>query len=246
MSAGQACTKGRAHSGAVMYPAGDCALAVEFGQAILPELNDKVHALAGSLRQKPVAGINGLVPSYASLLVYFDPLKISSRALAARIKRRLAKLSRTGRTAGKTVRIPVCYEGAFSPDMENVSQHTGLSPAEIIERHSKPVYRIYMMGFLPGFPYLGGLDPVLETPRLANPRTVVPAGAVGIGGFQTGIYPLDSPGGWQLIGRTPLRPWDPYRAEPFLYQSGDNIVFYPVNTAEYERIAVSHGGGTWD
>jgi KipI family sensor histidine kinase inhibitor len=129
--------------------------------------------------------------------------------------------------------------------MDAVCAHTGFSRAQIIERHTKPVYRIYMLGFLPGFPYLGGLDAALETPRLATPRTKIPAGAVGIGSAQTGIYPLESPGGWQLIGRTPVKPYDPARSNPFLYRAGDSIVFYPVDAAEYRDIARRVADGTY-
>jgi KipI family sensor histidine kinase inhibitor len=117
--------------------------------------------------------------------------------------------------------------------MGAVCAHTGFSREEVIARHTAPLYRIYMLGFLPGFPYLGGLDPALETPRLETPRTKIPAGSVGIGGAQTGIYPLESPGGWRIIGRTPLKPYDPDRAEPFLYRAGDSIRFYPVSRDEY-------------
>jgi KipI family sensor histidine kinase inhibitor len=220
-----------------IYPAGDCALCVEFGETIAPEINDRVHALAKSLRMHPVPGVGDTVPAYASLLVCFDPLRISSKRLAAQLKKRAAKTRDAFSGGGKIIRIPVCYEGDFAPDMETVSRHTGFSPEEIIVRHTKPAYRIYMLGFLPGFPYLGGLDPALETPRLMTPRTAIPAGAVGIGGAQTGIYPLESPGGWQLIGRTPVTVYDPRRAEPFMYRAGDTIVFYPVSTAEYAAIA---------
>jgi KipI family sensor histidine kinase inhibitor len=222
-----------------IYPAGDCALCVEFGQEISPAINNKVQALARSLRKKPLAGVTDLVPASGSILVCFDPLRISSRRLTGELRRRIKKCRDVDFNGGDTIRIPVCYEAAFAPDMENVSAHTGLAASEIIARHTKPVYRIYMLGFLPGFPYLGGLDSALETPRLTTPRTKIPAGAVGIGGAQTGIYPLESPGGWQLIGRTPVQVYDPRRKDPFLYRAGDNIVFYPVSAAEYETIARS-------
>jgi KipI family sensor histidine kinase inhibitor len=226
-----------------IYPAGDCALCVEFGQEISPALNKRVHALARSLREKPVAGVSDLVPAYSSLLVCFDPLAISSRRLGRELRRRIKKYRDADFNGGNMIRIPVCYEAAYAPDMETVSAHTGFAAAEIIERHTKPVYRIYMLGFLPGFPYLGGMDSALETPRLTTPRTKIPAGAVGIGGVQTGIYPLESPGGWQLIGRTPVRVYDPRRENPILYRAGDSIVFYPISAAEYENIARSQSWG---
>jgi KipI family sensor histidine kinase inhibitor len=221
-----------------IYPASERSLCVEFEQTISPEVNDRVQNLARSLRDKPVFGVLDIVPSYASLLVCFDPMRISSSRLTGKLKRRAKKLKNATLGVRATVYIPVCYQGDFAPDMKTVCAHTGFSAAEIIERHTKPVYRIYMLGSMPGFPYLGGLDPALETPRLKTPRTKIPAGAVGIGGAQTGIYPLESSGDWQLIGQTPVKPYDPLRANnPVLYGAGDAIVFYPVSVSEYESIA---------
>ena len=137
-------------------------------------------------------------------------------------------------TPHHVVEIPVCYGGSYGEDLKDVAAHAGLTEEEVIKLHSSVDYNIYMLGFLPGFPYLGGLDPKLFTPRLDNPRTKIPEGSVGIGGEQTGIYPLESPGGWRLIGRTPLRPSDPAREQPFLYQAGDYIRFVPITAEEYE------------
>jgi KipI family sensor histidine kinase inhibitor len=220
-----------------IYPASDCALCVEFGNEISPHLNAQVRSLAQSLSAKPIAGVFSVVPAYASLLVCFDPMRVSALRVERVLCRRAKEAGNAEDKAGNVMRIPVCYEDEFAPDMEAVSAHTGLSAREIIERHTKPMYRIYMLGFLPGFPYLGGLDPALETPRLETPRVKIPAGAVGIGGSQTGIYPLESPGGWRLIGRTPLRPYAPERTEPFLYRAGDLLVFYAIDKTEYNRIA---------
>jgi KipI family sensor histidine kinase inhibitor len=218
-------------------PAGDSALSVEFGNEISLSLNSRVHGLAGSLREKPLRGVVDMVPAYASLLVCYDPMVVSGKKLASALASRAKKNPGTGPGRGKVVGIPVCYDGDFAPDMEAVCAHTGFSRDKVIARHSAPVYRIYMLGFLPGFPYLGGLDPALETPRLETPRTKIPAGSVGIGGAQTGIYPLESPGGWRIIGRTPLKPYDPDRAEPFLYRAGDSIRFYPIRRDEYDGMA---------
>ena len=132
------------------------------------------------------------------------------------------------------VEIPVFYGGSYGEDLKDVAAHAGLTEEEVIKLHSSVDYNIYMLGFLPGFPYLGGLDPKLFTPRLDNPRTKIPEGSVGIGGEQTGIYPLESPGGWRLIGRTPLKLYDPDREQPFLYQAGDYIRFVPITAEEYE------------
>jgi KipI family sensor histidine kinase inhibitor len=221
-----------------IYPASERSLCVEFGQTISPDMNDLVQNLAGSLRDKPVFGVLDIVPAYASLLVCFDPMRISSSRLTGALRRRAKKTKNATLGVSATIYIPVCYQGDFAPDMKTVCAHTGFSEAEIIERHTKPVYRIYMLGFMPGFPYLGGLDPALETPRLKTPRTKIPAGAVGIGGAQTGIYPSESPGSWQLIGQTPVKLYDPSRTNnPVLYGAGDTIVFYSVSVSEYERIA---------
>ena len=220
-------------------PAGDSALWVEFGNEISLSLNSRVHGLAGSLREKPLRGVVDMVPAYASLLVCYDPMVISGKKLSTALASRAKKDPGTGPGQGRVVGIPVCYGGDFAPDMDAVCAHTGFSREEVIARHTSPLYRIYMLGFLPGFPYLGGLDPALETPRLETPRTKIPAGSVGIGGAQTGIYPLESPGGWRIIGRTPLKPYDPDRAEPFLYRAGDSIRFYPVNRDEYDKSRVT-------
>jgi KipI family sensor histidine kinase inhibitor len=221
-------------------PAGDCALMVEFGNSIDPEINNRVCSLAENLREKPIRGIYDTVPAYASLLVCFDPSVISCRKLTLQLRSRVKQKLPAGKNGGSIVSIPVCYEGELAMDMEKVCAHTGFSREEVISRHTKPLYRIYMLGFLPGFPYLGGLDPALQTPRLKTPRTKIPAGSVGIGGEQTGIYPLDSPGGWQIIGRTPLKPYDPSREEPFLYRTGDNIQFYRISLQEYESAGGSY------
>ncbi|MDR2144189.1 MAG: 5-oxoprolinase subunit PxpB [Treponema sp.] len=218
-------------------PAGDSAVWVEFGNEISLSLNDRVHSLAKSLKEKPLRGVVDLVPAYASLLVCYDPMLIPGKKLSSALASRAKKKTGTGPGQGRVVGIPVCYGGDFAPDMDAVRAHTGFSRDEVIARHTAPLYRIYMLGFLPGFPYLGGLDPALETPRLETPRTKIPAGSVGIGGAQTGIYPLESPGGWRIIGRTPLKPYDPERAEPFLYRAGDSIRFYPVSRDQYDRIA---------
>jgi KipI family sensor histidine kinase inhibitor len=246
-------------------PCGESALLVEFAPVISAAVNDRVHALAENLGEAPVPGVIETVPAYRSLLVCFDPRRIRFRKLAGLLKRRIPRIMRKA-PAGRTLfHIPVCYEGEFAPDMAEVAAHTGFTPAEIIERHTRPRYRIFMLGFLPGFPYLGGLDPALQTPRRKTPRTAVPRGAVGIGGNQTGIYPLASPGGWQLIGQTPVRPYDPRRLEPaasvpaasvpaasmpaasvpVLYKTGDFIAFFAVGREEYAEIEKQAGAGTY-
>ena len=192
--------------GRKILPAGDCALVVEFGNEINEALNRKVQCLNEKVAAAHVKGIVETVPTFRSLM----------------------------ETPYHVVEIPVCYGGSYGEDLKDVAAHAGLTEEEVIKLHSSVDYNIYMLGFLPGFPYLGGLDPKLFTPRLDNPRTKIPEGSVGIGGEQTGIYPLESPGGWRLIGRTPLKLYDPDREQPFLYQAGDYIRFVPITAEEYE------------
>jgi KipI family sensor histidine kinase inhibitor len=227
-------------------PCGESALVVEFALAISAAVNDRVHALAKNLAEDPIPGLEETVPAYSSLLVYFDLRRTRFGKLRGLLRRRIAQCGGGNAPARTLFFIPVCYGGEFAEDLGEVASHTGLCPGEIIRRHTAPRYRIFMLGFLPGFPYLGGLDPRLETPRRKTPRTVVPRGAVGIGGSQTGIYPLASPGGWQLIGRTPVRPYDSRREEPVLYKTGDFIAFFPIDPAEYGEIEKQVEAGVYE
>jgi KipI family sensor histidine kinase inhibitor len=224
-------------------PAGDAALSVEFSSEISPAVNKKIRALGDSLRQNPVRGVTEWVPTFRSLLILYDPCKIGFDRLVKKLNARIASLSTAAEGERRVFVIPVCYGGAFGEDLPHVAAHTGLAPEEVIRRHCGTDYLIYMLGFLPGFAYLGGLEPALHTPRLQNPRTVIPAGSVGIGGEQTGIYPLASPGGWQLIGRTPVRPYDPQRTEPILFRAGDFIRFVPIRAAEYAALEAASAAG---
>lgn len=215
---------------------GDCAVTVAFAQEISEETNRKLRYLAAGIEKAALRGLRETVPTFCSLTVYYDPLLLSQRRLEKHIRRLLASY-REGKAAGKRVfRIPVCYEGEYAPDMADVCRMTGLTKEQVVGLHSSADYLIYMLGFLPGFPYLGGLEERLAVPRLDNPRTSIPPGAVGIGGKQTGIYPLASPGGWRLIGRTPVKLYDPQRQDPILYRAGDYIRFYPITQAEFHRI----------
>ncbi|MDR2363230.1 MAG: 5-oxoprolinase subunit PxpB [Spirochaetaceae bacterium] len=227
-------------------PCGESALAVEFAPVISAGVNDRVHALAKNLAADPVPGIVETVPAYSSLLVYFDLRRVRFGKLRGLLRRRITQTTEGSVPARTLFFIPVCYGGEFAEDLGEVASHTGLGPGEIIRRHTAPRYRIFMLGFLPGFPYLGGLDPRLETPRRKTPRTAVPRGAVGIGGNQTGIYPLASPGGWQLIGRTPVRPYDSRREEPVLYKTGDFIAFFPIDPGEYAEIEKQVEAGVYE
>ena len=215
---------------------GDRALLVEYGEGIDPAVNEKVRTVTAFLKQNLPAGVEAVVPAYRSLSILYDPLATHPAGLV-KILRALEADSRVGRPAeAKIVPIPVCYGGEFGPDIGVVSEHTGLREEEIIALHSAGDYRIYMIGFTPGFCYLGGLEPRLRTPRRKTPRMNLPAGSVGIAESQTGMYPVESPGGWQIIGRTPLRLFAPLRESPFLYEAGDRIRFVPVDRIEFDRL----------
>ncbi|MFP3154246.1 5-oxoprolinase subunit PxpB [Lachnospiraceae bacterium ZAX-1] len=216
--------------------AGDSCLVVEFGTQIKEDINREIRQFTAYIHQQSIQGIMELVPTFCSVMVCYDPSVVSYRKLVRQLKRLLNQKNAIVESAKRIIEIPVCYEEEFGIDLPSVSAHTGLSTTEIIKRHSQTDYLIYMLGFLPGFAYLGGLDPSLFTPRLTNPRSRIKAGAVGIGGEQTGIYPLDSPGGWQLIGQTPVRPYQPQLDPPILYQAGDFIRFKPITALEYRQI----------
>lgn len=216
--------------------AGDSALNLEFSDTIAPETSTIIRMAADNLSADPISGIIELVPTFCSLMVYYDPLIIRCNQLVERLYGKLHDLGTADLSVRRIIHIPVCYGGDFGPDLRTVAQHAHLSCDEVIRIHSSRDYLIDMLGFLPGFAYLGGLDERLHTPRLATPRTRIEAGSVGIGGTQTGVYPLPSPGGWQIIGRTPLRPYDPAREKPILYEAGEYLRFEPISAAEYAMI----------
>jgi len=199
------------------------------------------------------AGVRELVPTYRSLAVYFDPLEVKRQDLEKQITRLLqeievpehvgeleaeagSQVEQTFPRQGKTVIIPVCYGGEYGPDLTFVAQHTGLPEEEVVRIHTSRTYRVYMLGFLPGFPYLGGMDERIATPRLETPRTRIPAGSVGIAGCQTGFYPMESPGGWRIIGRTPIKAFDPFSDTPFLLSPGDFVQFKSIGETEYQKL----------
>lgn len=232
--------------GFMFLPAGDCALTVEFAKEISEQASQRVRALAQALKEAPIPGVAEWVPTYRSLLVCYDPEIISLRRLTMKLRRLMAREGPAGETKKRVFTIPVCYGGSYGEDLPFVASHAGLSPEKVVAIHSLVDYRIFMLGFLPGFPYLGGLDPRIHTPRLSTPRTRIPPGAVGIGGGQTGIYPMASPGGWQLIGATPLRLYDPKREKPILYEAGDYLRFVPIDEGEFELIRGQVEAGTYE
>lgn len=215
---------------------GDCAMTVAFAQEIREDTNRKIRFLAVGIQSLGIRGVLETVPTFCSITVYFDPLVTSRKKLEKQILHMLEYYKESGAAAKRIFQIPVCYDGDFAPDMEDVCRLTGLNREQVISFHSSTDYLIYMLGFLPGFPYLGGMDSRLEVPRLDSPRTRIPPGAVGIGGKQTGIYPLASPGGWRLIGRTPAVLYDPHRENPIVYQAGDYIRFCPITETEFHYL----------
>ena len=217
--------------------AGDTGLLVEFGEGIDPKVNGKVRAMARALGKNRLNGVREMIPTYRSLLFIYDPEDTNPDQLCSLIEIVGNTLEKIKIQPCKVVEIPVCYGDEFGPDMENVQKTHGLTKEEVIHLHSKPEYLIYMVGFTPGFAFLGGLDEKLYTPRLATPRMLVPEGSVGIANNQTGMYPIASPGGWQLIGKTPLKLFAPDRANPFLYKAGDKIKFKPISEQEYDLLA---------
>jgi KipI family sensor histidine kinase inhibitor len=218
-------------------PAGDRGLVVEFADAIRPEVNDQVRALALALDAARLPGLVEAIPTYRSLGIEYDPTRLPLEALEEEIRALLARVDRATLPPPRVVELPTVYGGEYGPDLPFVASHTGLTEAEVVRLHSQTPYRVYMIGFTAGFAYLGGLPERLQTPRLTTPRVRVPRGSVGIGGSQTGAYPAETPGGWQLIGRTPVPLFDPFREPPTPMQAGDAVHFVPVDEAEYRRLA---------
>ncbi len=207
-------------------PASDHSLLVTLGAEIAPAIHREVLRLCRALDGLP--GIRNLHPGYATVLVTFDPLQCEPQSLAAAIRERYAQTAALPLPEPRTIEIPVVYGGEYGPDLDAVAALHQITTREVIALHSGPAYLVYFLGFSPGFPYLGGLPPALATPRLETPRRHVPAGSVAIGGSQTGVYPVSSPGGWRIIGRTPLRLFRPDRTPPALLRMGDHVKFAPV------------------
>jgi KipI family sensor histidine kinase inhibitor len=225
-------------------PGGDKALFVEFGNEISLELNRRVRNLKLAIEKETIPGGIETVPAYRSLLVYFEPLTLSATDLRQTLLRLTQKPLESELTKPRQIEIPAVYGGEFGPDLEFVAGHNKLSVNEVIQIHTGTPYLIYMIGFLPGFPYLGGMSPRIAAPRLDTPRTRIPAGSVGIAGTQTGIYPTASPGGWRLIGRTPLKIFDPTRTPPALFQAGDYLKFVSITPEEFAQITEEVAAGT--
>jgi KipI family sensor histidine kinase inhibitor len=209
-----------------LKPLGDSALLITFGEEINLHLNQRVHALAALIDSSSLAGIRETVPSYATLLIHYDPLLLTYSQIADWISLKLDYVESAATRQPRLIEVPTRYNGA---DLDAVAAAHALTVADVIRLHSGRDYLVYMMGFTPGFPYMGTLDQAIVTPRLETPRTLVKAGTVAIAGAQTGIYPLDSPGGWNLLGWTPLTLFDPSSDSPFLFAPGDTVRFIPMD-----------------
>ena len=229
-----------------IFTAGDSSLLIQFGQEIDPAINRRISATVQMMREQHIEGVTDIIPSFCALLINYDPRVVSYDDLKHRMEQLLKIEISEGEHKKKVYEIPVCYGGEYGPDIANIAEHAGLTEEEVIKIHSGTDYLIYMLGFLPGFTYLGGLDERIHTPRLANPRIKISAGSVGIGGSQTGIYPMDSPGGWQLMGMTPVKTYDPERDVPILVEAGDYIRFVPIDEEEYKRIKALVESGEYE
>ncbi len=225
-------------------PAGDQAFVVELGDTIDPQTNRRVHGLMDAIERAEMPGVFDLVPTYRSILIYYDPMRTSLSALQATVSELYLGLEDQTIDEPRTVEMPTLYGGEFGPDLEFVAEHAGLTPQEVVDIHSGTDYLVYMMGFSPGFPYLGGLSERLATPRLETPRLEIPAGSVGIAESQTGVYPVASPGGWRLIGRSPMRMFDPEAEPPSRLAAGDYVRFVPIaSETEYLKLQDAEARG---
>ena len=231
----------------IFLNAGDKAIVIEFGDSIDPDTNRIIHALNKSILSHSIEGIIDTVPSYRSLLIMFDPLLILSGDIQSTVLKELENITEEENLTKFVVHIPTYYGGDFGPDLSFVSEHTNMNESEVIRLHSSINYLVYMMGFSPGFPYLGGLPPNLETPRMTTPRTNIVGGSVGIADKQTGIYPVDSPGGWRIIGKTPIKLFDGTKTPPTLLIPGNYLRFDPIpDLNAYKEIEANFNQGLFE
>ena len=228
------------------YQISETAVSIEFGQEISEETLKKITKFNQFIKENPFSGLLSTIPAYTTLTLYFNPIVLMNdaglkgRTCLDKISEYLKSVNLETKinqsTNHKIIHVPVCYDVKFGLDLEELTSFYQLKKEEIIQIHSAATYTVFMIGFVPGFPYLGGLSEKLTAPRKQNPRKAIPAGSVGIAGQQTGIYPLETPGGWQIIGRTPLKLFDANKAQPSLLKAGDQIKFEPISLSEFERL----------
>lgn len=215
--------------------AGDAALLVEFPARIDPAVSGRAVALARAVRSRCAAFVRDVVVGYASVTIYFDPLHVDATVLEDELQQLVRSLPDRAIDDGTLIEVDVCYGGDFGPDLADVAAFARVTEDEVVRLHSATTYRVYIVGFVPGFPYMASVHPRLALPRRTTPRTRVPAGSVAIAAGQTGIYPVETPGGWHLIGRTRVKPYDDSRAEAFLFRPGDRVRFHPIDRMEFDR-----------
>lgn len=214
----------------------DHSILIEFDGSISEDLLRYILGVAETIQHNPPAGFIELVPAYNSLLIIFDPLNFTPDTALSHIKSSIKKARAVSTKQSNTIEIPVCYDSRVAEDLDYVADYCGMTVQELIDAHSQQEYIVYMLGFLPGFLYLGDLDKRLHCPRRDNPRTRIEAGSVGIGGSQTGVYPIASPGGWQIIGRTPIAMLDVEQSPPAIAKPLDKIRFVPISFDEFEKL----------
>jgi inhibitor of KinA len=229
------------HSSYTVYPVGDTAMTIQWGEGIDEHTNQVVLALFQLLKDRAIPGVTDIIPAYNSLMLVYEPgyiranMEVSSAYdwMHGELLRSVTQLKELPATDSRYVEIPVCYDVTLGPDLSALSLARNVPVEEVVQRHAQPVYRVYMIGFLPGFPYMGTVDPVIATQRKREPSLHIAKGSVGIAGMQTGIYPLESPGGWNIIGRTPLELFDPQGGRPVYLNPGDRVKFIPISLEAY-------------
>ena len=227
-----------------LRPLGDHAVVIQLGESIEQNTHEKVKQVTAYFEKSSIEWLIELVPAFTTVTLFYDPIKalgftqsrLPYEAVCEDIKRSLAEVKDGQATESRIVEIPVCYGGEFGPDLQEVAKYHGISEKEVIEKHTSGDYLVYMIGFAPGFPYIGGMSSDIATPRKESPRLNIPAGSVGIAGKQTGVYPIETPGGWQLIGRTPLKLFQPEKESPSLLEAGDRIRFKEITLKEYKEL----------
>jgi|SRR6185437_10217084 len=218
-----------------IIPAGETAWLIELPERLDPEVNERAIEIAAAVEQASLADVSDVVIGYRSVMVYVDPLSDDRLATRSRLDEIVAKPSQRKRALGGNVDVPVCYGGAYGPDLGDLAAFAACSAEEVVEMHTAREYRVFVVGFVPGWAYMASVDPRISAPRRSMPRLKVPAGSVAIAAGQTGVYPAETPGGWHIVGRTPVKPYDPSRADPFLFHAGDHVRFRRIDEGEYRK-----------